>query len=1770
MSDFSVNRNTVSNVNLGNNIPQGPNVDPSSNQNPELNDAASLSGKLQQNEANNVKPSREELFQKMQKIASNLQNNGIDNRISNKERLFFLINIDKAVINSIHSEHAPHLAKLQELASECDLAFKKEILDLIEDFDCFKKMGQTYKKATSDSQKAFLDLGVAFLLTANFFKDFKASCNIANLDQNFVLTIQGMLCELMACGENNVEGILAKINQALDGLPDENKTKGAEALKKFKNNIKSIADNKLGTASDIRKIHAEYKHACENLSSVNPETLRLVAPQSKLTTMNGDIPSECGLTSIYSDTETAEKLSEIDRSFYPKLSALKEMSKEFDITLEAKNLRGESLSNLYTRLEQEASSNTFLKQKLDDYSRKAFDEIGKRVVELLMNAGSNHNLACELTKIGEAIGKQLSPEHCKSISRTVSLNIAKMPAINGVKETPNLRALQALMNKVSSNPKLQDHFSQIMQLLSFTGFDVSSFAGLSGIDPKTDPKRAESASVDIILRMVDVLSSAKDGPAFIDGLASTVLPDTESSAAFNAMLDMLSNLGNEELTQKCGKYQNIELIKQAASMDFKPDVLSSFYKEGVPPAPGEVEASPGYYEEYSLQLALNKIINAKPRDIDAKTLNTVLTAACESRKVPHLSVIWNTVLNTAYHAHMAELLEKKQISDVPRNVFSMSLSEAMGKKNDANRQLSSGERALRDFNDSLSDGVKEHMDAQVQGVVREKTQTDDLESITSALNSANDYDTVLSAIRNESFEGKRQHSVDEMRSELFLLDGNYLKKNDYSLKKITSEDELIKHNVTKHKLIDSINVKYKDLSDNFVALMKKSDAPLQNPALLELLDAQSLEPGQLPKGEDVAVTLIALRDNLVDDLSMLSADALRNNGIADPSKLDFSETDFKYGAELNNFIAKKNLMDANGIDPSMLVDPNFTDEKMSAFTGKCEAALAELKNALSSQIMVKPLSQFAKLCVAKYMQIALLRYGESYTQFIAKEEGARYIEKNGDSDEDIKQARILSFTRNMELVKHISTLSLNPVTTDSSMISLEKLVLNDLCQSMGFDAAIEEEMYNQIATPHFDESQKKDIIKALRVHSQTVDLTSFEVGDPRNGRSEFSRELMDLSSYSGSEFNTKLKEFVQKHLTEKTLAKADALLSYINHDDSSDSATSAALKTAFDEDSLANNENLRKVQSGFDADYKHVFETSTEQRNEIGKSQSELITQIDRNLLGDSHIRSLIRLALSYAAAKLGYYSRKSLLDAYQNGELDETLKKRVEDEMTKALNLRGIDSNLAKLIVKARMEQGKVSHAFARGFSFVKQAAFKVLGTISGMIRARLRSKEDTLLRRQLKFDVALASVTEMVKAVGQNNVKYVDEDMQVKLSLNPLGDFDYIFGTSLGKNGIVSLKTSLAIMKKNGLVISRDGAGKIKLDINTATLGNLSAKVGSAAKLGSMDFDGKAGKGKVLNLKFDSDEEASVFITKLFCSKLNAEDVRLAAETSTGSNNHLGGGVSVNVNLSDMVRHQIINSDVKSGSNVNPEKEYAKKHPILNKVLNNLDYGNLNFGFTGYVKKGSMIDNTGRIDQTRTLWTSKAEFSAVQLKAKVKSTEKYVKDAVQTVSSDVQKLDKQIDKKINDKAKKTSETSYEHYHSVHTSDITGMIDSAKDTIVMSKLTSDHLSTLKSHGFINEATAEALEKYVDSDDVVSVSIDMKLKQSVISAYKNDPDGLSKAADDVEKNYEYQCFRIEVSDTKNNSAGFDLLQMASMGYLSYTQEATAKGNMIISLEKAKL
>ena len=84
--------------------------------------------------------------------------------------------------------------------------------------------------------------------------------------------------------------------------------------------------------------------------------------------------------------------------------------------------------------------------------------------------------------------------------------------------------------------------------------------------------------------------------------------------------------------------------------------------------------------------------------------------------------------------------------------------------------------------------------------------------------------------------------------------------------------------------------------------------------MLELLDAQGLEPGQIPKGEDVAVTLIALRDNLVDDLSMLSMDTLRNNGISDPSKLDFSESDFKYGAELNNFIAKKNLMEANGID----------------------------------------------------------------------------------------------------------------------------------------------------------------------------------------------------------------------------------------------------------------------------------------------------------------------------------------------------------------------------------------------------------------------------------------------------------------------------------------------------------------------------------------------------------------------------------------------------------------------------------------------------------------------------------------------------------------------------------------------------------------------------------------------------------------------------------------------------------------------------------------
>ena len=78
---------------------------------------------------------------------------------------------------------------------------------------------------------------------------------------------------------------------------------------------------------------------------------------------------------------------------------------------------------------------------------------------------------------------------------------------------------------------------------------------------------------------------------------------------------------------------------------------------------------------------------------------------------------------------------------------------------------------------------------------------------------------------------------------------------------------------------------------------------------------------------------------------------------------------------------------------------------------------------------------------------------------------------------------------------------------------------------------IEDEMYKQISNPHFDENQKKEIIKSLKVNSQNVDLSSFDVGDPRGGRSEFSRDLMDLSSFSGSEFNSKLKEFVQKHLS---------------------------------------------------------------------------------------------------------------------------------------------------------------------------------------------------------------------------------------------------------------------------------------------------------------------------------------------------------------------------------------------------------------------------------------------------------------------------------------------------------------------------------------------------------------------------------------------------------------------------------------------------------------
>ena len=108
-------------------------------------------------------------------------------------------------------------------------------------------------------------------------------------------------------------------------------------------------------------------------------------------------------------------------------------------------------------------------------------------------------------------------------------------------------------------------------------------------------------------------------------------------------------------------------------------------------------------------------------------------------------------------------------------------------------------------------------------------------------------------------------------------------------------------------------------------------------------------------------------------------------------------------------------------------------------------------------------------------------------------------------------------------------------------------------------------------------------------------------------------------------------------------------------------------------------------------------------------------------------------------------------------------------------------------MLALARLGEGKRQNMVARTWTYVRNQMFRWLSFLQSKITKIFESDHARVNRKKQEFKTYLPSVTEMVNSVGKNNVKYIDNDKELKFAFNPLETTDARAATRLNENGVV-----------------------------------------------------------------------------------------------------------------------------------------------------------------------------------------------------------------------------------------------------------------------------------------------------------------------------------------------------------------------------------------------
>lgn len=1700
---------------------------------------------------------------------------------------------------------APNLAKLQGMASECDVQFKILCAKHFKKNSLMKNLRLLYNASKNNAHRAYVDLLVAHTfahqLTKSIFKELpKNAPRNPELEQSLKAHIGNLIA---ASSTEDIEKAKKSLNDYfqshLEGLSDAYKAKLTTIKDRF---VNGLVANKTEANAKIAELAGIYNTAAEDISNVDPEKLTANVELFVSYNHKAHLPKQCGVIANFSFNNEVHQNYESFAQKKLQIDQLLSVKNEVDSIFKDSNLKGYTVNQIRHLIESEGFGNKHLLARLERYENSVYEKLSSQINVLFTNPGkSNDAFANGLMEIFSTISRDLSPEKASDL---VGILKEAFDGFNvndhqGITETQNFKMLKALIAKTEDDAVLKANFSEVIRLLEDNRFSFKGFTELVD-EPGSKPEEKVDLTVLLFQYYASAVSDPNQASKLINQCYNNAFKSSNSRYALTNMLTLLArNHTSASLIQQCGFMKNFVPVKDA--VDY---VIAQNNKNHTNYGAKDQE----------IKALLNKISNASiENNITPKDLKDLLAHAVNT-PIPELNAIWNTVLYAAYHAEMCSKLENEDINSAPSRVFE---DKSLLKNSlDAAQNPQAVNEARAAFIDSLDDNVKALLNSTKDGLVRKQGQLDTIKNLASSLNSKLADHKALDSVLVASEKGRTLLALKEMRNDIYTFGDKWFVS---AYKDITDPDEIIKIGINKKNINDQINSKYK-LSAQYIKLQEQHDSAIGLPKVSKLLSAQKLGPNDSVKGENVAVTLSLLNEHLIDDISQVDSACLKAFGIENKQDIIFSREEIEFVKDYNNYLAQKTiaeevLKDASKIPP---LDERFSDENVESMNAKCLNALSLIEGALNNYVHMLPLSKGTRLLIKQYMQISAMLNVRSLASLKATlDYQASHPELNDDALREIHLQTMANQNYYFDAI-------LNGKIQDAP--DLMNPLLSDFNIKFGIEKESESDaVKNAVTAPALTSEEKLFLVRNLKIADQNIDLQSFtEVPeDPNTGKTAFSKDLSDLAHGDVANFNSKLNSFIENHLNYENTSTASGLLvnkSYENQNKADAGINS--LKLAVTDVVMQSDENtvLGKIKNSYISGYTNSYNKNLANKidYQLSRAEAEHIQPMTNDLLDRGAVRDELRLASSYAAAKLGYAGKQELYKAYQNSKTPESEKQRIEEQMVHCLKVRGFDVNTSRLLSKARLNERPNQFILTKLYRGLKERFFSIGSDIRGIFRSvrnfftGLPEKEAELRRHQ--YHEYLPAMQDMVSRIGKNEVRYVNQNMDFKITLfDALGKIDFVFGSSLKDNDYLKLKLALSVKSNAGMVISRNPDGKINLFINASIL-KLGLEAEGTSKI-TMAEGVKAGASisggaeRVLDLKFDSDEEAAAFMCKMYTAQLTDEDVRLASETSSGTLGTYTAKAQIKATVGQLVKGFLTHDEMDAINNASGDKKdeltekYAENHPVLTNLVQYTSSGGIDLSYSYNRDFSNVIDNTGTTHEVHSVHTITAKVKLFDLREGfhrvdfdkydkdfgVKDmfnakdvtnvlTDMYTNDQVNMLNKKDPEQAEQFTKNVKklgdgvDWINKWGPDNYkiEHTHSTHTSATTGNIDAATDKSIANKLTDADLKAIEKANLISPALKAKLLELKNDKKIVKVTMVRTLKQDVIDRFKNNKAKLEKEANKVSQNYELTEVIIETKgdEFKNNNS--DWMANLTGDILSYKTENTSEAHNILRIKKTSL